>query len=73
MKLIMTLQNNTQAQDNDIVQVGTTAASGSSIQTWSALAMTVLESDSTYQAGASDRCIGVGPSKDVESNTMGLH
>ena len=72
-RLIMTMtQNNTQAEeDDDVVQVGTTAASGSS--TRSALAMTILDSASTYQAGASDRRIGVGPSKNAKSKTTGLH
>lgn len=67
MRLIMAptpARNNTQA----------TAASGSS--TRSALAMTILESASTYQAGASDRRIGVGPSSDNvtgKSKSMGLY
>jgi hypothetical protein len=69
-------QNNTQAEeDNDIVhwppEVGTAAAGGSS--TRSDIATNILECASTYQAGASDRRIGVGPSKNAKSKTLGLH
>lgn len=64
--------SNTHAEeDNDTFQVGTTG----STSTRSTLATTVLELASTYQAGASDRRIGVGPSKTtgIKSVATGLH
>ena len=43
------------------------------VETRSALAMTVLESASIYQAKASDKRLGVGPSKNTKTTVTGLH
>lgn len=76
MRLIMapSRNNSTQVEEgNSTLQAGPGTTASGSRSTRSALATTILESTSIYQAGASDRRIGVGPSKNVTSKTMGLH
>lgn len=73
----MTLfMNNHAVDDNDdIIQAETAGSRTDCTVTRSALATTILESASIYQAGASDRRIGVGPSKNAKSMAAptGLH
>jgi hypothetical protein len=58
------LLNNTCVEDDDTSETSNTR---------SALATTVLESASTYQSKASDKRLGVGPSKTTKSTATGLH